>query len=123
MNQWEVIYNFNAQTFDILIDSTLVASNEPFLTPPVRLEKDCSIPSMPLGVMIKAIWTITRSPGFPNQVASFSSGSSSIVLLGLAKLKSDPGRSKRRGCTASDMRRATARLRLIDRPQSRALTR
>jgi hypothetical protein len=32
-NQWDVVYNFNTQTFDILINNTVVASNEPFITP------------------------------------------------------------------------------------------
>ena len=30
-SQWEVVYNFTTQTFDVLINSTLVAANEPFL--------------------------------------------------------------------------------------------
>jgi hypothetical protein len=32
-NLWETVYNFTTQTFDILINNTLVASNEPFLIP------------------------------------------------------------------------------------------
>jgi hypothetical protein len=32
-NLWEVVYNFTTQTFDIFINHTLVASNEPFFTP------------------------------------------------------------------------------------------
>jgi hypothetical protein len=31
-NQWETVYNFTTQTFNILINNTLVASNEPFFT-------------------------------------------------------------------------------------------
>jgi len=31
-NRWEVDYNFTTQTFDILINNKVVASNEPFLT-------------------------------------------------------------------------------------------
>jgi hypothetical protein len=31
--QWDVVYDFKAQTFDILIDNNVVASNEPFLIP------------------------------------------------------------------------------------------
>jgi hypothetical protein len=30
---WEVVYNFTTQTFNILIDNTLVAADEPFLSP------------------------------------------------------------------------------------------
>jgi hypothetical protein len=32
-NEWEVVYNFTTQTFDILINNKLVASNEPFIAP------------------------------------------------------------------------------------------
>lgn len=32
-NQWEVVYNFNTQTFDVLINNTLVASDVAFVSP------------------------------------------------------------------------------------------
>ena len=31
--QWGVVYNFSTQTFDVLINNAVVASNEPFLNP------------------------------------------------------------------------------------------
>ena len=96
-NRWEVIYNFNAQTFDILINNTLVAANEPFLTPSSTFGEGLFDTFNAAGGNDKGYLDNYSITSVPEPGSLVLLGSSSPLLLGLIKLKSYRGRSKQRG--------------------------
>ena len=96
-NQWEVIYNFNAQTFDILINNTLVASNEPFFTSSSTIGEGLFDTFNATGGNDKGYLDNYSITSVPEPGSVILLGSSSLLLLGVIKSKSYRGRSKRRG--------------------------
>jgi len=92
-NQWAVVYNFTTQTFDILINNTLVASNEPFFTGSSAFGEGLfdtfNGQGGPTGNDIGYLdnYSITGA-AVPEPMSFILLGSSSLFLLGLAKVKS-----------------------------------
>jgi hypothetical protein len=93
-NQWEVVYNFTTQTFDVLINSTLVAANEPFFAPSSTFGEGLfdtfnNSQGGPVGHDIGYLdnYSITGA-AVPEPGSIVLLGSSSLLLLGLTKVKS-----------------------------------
>ena len=93
-SQWDVVYNFTTQTFNILINNTLVASNEPFLTPSSAFGEGLfdtfnNSQGGPQGDDIGYLdnYSITGA-SVPEPASLVLVGSGSLLLLGSAQVKS-----------------------------------
>jgi hypothetical protein len=95
-NLWEVDYNFTTQTFNILINNSLVAANEPFLNPATAFGTGLfdtfnATGGNDIGYLDN--YSITGAV-IPEPGGLVLLGTSSLFMLGFAKLKSCRARYK-----------------------------